>query len=59
MCIRDRIVEPVLQAWERDEVPLEEYPAGSSFGPSGTRAITQAAPDEEWAGAAPGDDPSD
>ena len=24
-----RIVEPVLQAWERDEVPLEEYPAGS------------------------------
>lgn len=24
-----RIVEPVLEAWERDEVPLEEYPAGS------------------------------
>jgi glucose-6-phosphate 1-dehydrogenase len=42
-----RIVEPVLQAWERDEVPLEEYPAGSSFGPSGTRTVPQAAPDEE------------
>ncbi|WP_240792306.1 MULTISPECIES: glucose-6-phosphate dehydrogenase [unclassified Salinibacterium] len=24
-----RIVEPVLDAWGRDEVPLEEYPAGS------------------------------
>jgi glucose-6-phosphate 1-dehydrogenase len=32
-----RIVEPVLQAWERDEVPLEEYPAGSA-GPSGRRS---------------------
>ena len=29
-----RIVEPVLQAWERGDVPLEEYPAGSPFGPS-------------------------
>ena len=28
-----RIVEPVLQAWANDEVPLEEYPAGSG-GPS-------------------------
>ena len=25
-----RIVEPVIQAWENDEVPLLEYPAGSS-----------------------------
>jgi glucose-6-phosphate 1-dehydrogenase len=24
-----RIVEPVIEAWRRDEVPLEEYPAGS------------------------------
>jgi glucose-6-phosphate 1-dehydrogenase len=24
-----RIVEPVLDAWARDEVPMEEYPAGS------------------------------
>ena len=31
-----RIVEPVLQAWERDEVPLEEYPAGSG-GPKGAK----------------------
>ena len=37
-----RIVEPVLHAWENDEVPLEEYPAGSggpkkrSKQPSGT-----------------------
>ncbi len=29
-----RIVEPVLEAWARNEVPLEEYEAGSS-GPSG------------------------
>ncbi|GAA1693364.1 glucose-6-phosphate dehydrogenase [Microcella alkalica] len=28
-----RIVEPVLEAWRADRVPLEEYPAGSS-GPS-------------------------
>jgi glucose-6-phosphate 1-dehydrogenase len=28
-----RIVQPVLDAWAADEVPLEEYPAGSS-GPS-------------------------
>jgi glucose-6-phosphate 1-dehydrogenase len=35
-----RIVEPVLQAWERDEVPLEEYPAGSS-GPKGAREPAQ------------------
>ena len=31
-----RVVEPVLQAWERDEVPLKEYPAGSA-GPSGAK----------------------
>jgi glucose-6-phosphate 1-dehydrogenase len=29
-----RIVEPVLKAWEANEVPLEEYPAGSN-GPPG------------------------
>ncbi len=29
-----RIVEPVLKAWENDEVPLEEYEAGSN-GPAG------------------------
>lgn len=32
-----RIVEPVLAAWSRDEVPLVEYPAGSD-GPAGSRA---------------------
>jgi glucose-6-phosphate 1-dehydrogenase len=29
-----RIVEPVLRAWRKDEVPLEEYTAGS-LGPKG------------------------
>jgi len=29
-----RIVEPVLSAWRADEVPMQEYPAGSS-GPDG------------------------
>ena len=29
-----RIVDPVLQAWRQDAVPLEEYPAGSA-GPAG------------------------
>ena len=29
-----RIVAPILDAWRRDEVPLDEYPAGSS-GPAG------------------------
>jgi glucose-6-phosphate 1-dehydrogenase len=29
-----RIIEPVQEAWRRDEVPLEEYPAGSA-GPPG------------------------
>ena len=43
-----RIVEPVLQAWERDEAPLEEYPAGSAFGPSRRTTGTEAAPDDEW-----------
>ncbi|MGN9796105.1 glucose-6-phosphate dehydrogenase [Streptomyces sp. OZ13] len=28
-----RVVEPVLSAWERDLVPLEEYPAGSEGPP--------------------------
>jgi len=28
-----RIVEPVLEAWHADRVPLDEYPAGSN-GPS-------------------------
>jgi glucose-6-phosphate 1-dehydrogenase len=34
-----RIVEPVLSAWADDEVPLEEYRAGSS-GPSGAPPAT-------------------
>jgi glucose-6-phosphate 1-dehydrogenase len=25
-----RIVEPVLAAWRNDQVPLQEYPAGST-----------------------------
>jgi glucose-6-phosphate 1-dehydrogenase len=25
-----RIVEPVLEAWREDEVPLQEYPAGTT-----------------------------
>jgi glucose-6-phosphate 1-dehydrogenase len=29
-----RIVEPIMEAWEKDEVPLLEYPAGS-YGPPG------------------------
>jgi glucose-6-phosphate 1-dehydrogenase len=29
-----RIVEPIIEAWEKDEVPLLEYPAGS-YGPPG------------------------
>ncbi|HET6885781.1 MAG TPA: hypothetical protein VFH32_06100, partial [Rubrobacteraceae bacterium] len=28
-----RIVEPIIDAWEKDEVPLLEYPAGS-YGPA-------------------------
>ncbi len=28
-----RIVEPVLKAWEADRVPLETYPAGSTWPP--------------------------
>ncbi|MFG3529973.1 glucose-6-phosphate dehydrogenase [Streptomyces sp. NPDC047917] len=32
-----RVVEPVLSAWERDLVPLEEYPAGSEGPPSRRR----------------------
>jgi glucose-6-phosphate 1-dehydrogenase len=48
-----RIVEPVLQAWERDEVPLEEYAAGSG-GPRGARTAPQKA---AGSGTAAGDDP--
>jgi glucose-6-phosphate 1-dehydrogenase len=48
-----RIVEPVLQAWERDEVPLLEYPAGSS-GP-GSDAARAGGRREQ--GVAKGDDP--
>ncbi len=40
-----RIVEPVLQAWERDEVPLEEYPAGSGWARRARRRRPEAAPD--------------
>jgi glucose-6-phosphate 1-dehydrogenase len=50
-----RIVEPVLQAWERDEVPLEEYAAGSG-GPTGARVSAQAGADRKRSTAA-GDDP--
>ena len=28
-----RVLEPVLSAWQKDLVPLEEYPAGSSGPP--------------------------
>ena len=43
-----RIVEPALQAWRRDDVPLQEYPAGST-GPdswplSGVSATSRSAP---------------
>jgi glucose-6-phosphate 1-dehydrogenase len=50
-----RIVEPVLTAWADDEVPLEEYPAGSS-GPSGAPDIADAPADAPRSTAA-GDDP--
>ncbi|WP_300267609.1 glucose-6-phosphate dehydrogenase [Microbacterium sp.] len=33
-----RIIEPIRQAWKRNDVPLEEYPAGS-HGPSGWVAL--------------------
>jgi glucose-6-phosphate 1-dehydrogenase len=53
-----RIVEPVLQAWERDEVPLEEYPAGSG-GPKGAKQppSTATAGRSPEQGTAAGDDP--
>ena len=53
-----RIVEPVLQAWERDDVPLEEYAAGSG-GPKGAKEPAQpgAGPREPKQGKAAGDDP--
>ena len=51
-----RIVEPVLSAWADNEVPLEEYRAGSA-GPSGARVPEQAGADEKR-GTAPGDDPN-
>ena len=50
-----RIVEPVLTAWANDEVPLEEYAAGSS-GPSGAKAAAQPGADRKK-GTAAGDDP--
>jgi glucose-6-phosphate 1-dehydrogenase len=50
-----RIVEPVLTAWADDEVPLEEYPAGSS-GPSGA-PDTADAPTDAPRSTAAGDDP--
>ena len=37
-----RIVEPILAAWAADEVPLQEYPAGSD-GPSGGIPVSRAA----------------
>lgn len=48
-----RIVEPVLQAWERDEVPLEEYAAGSA-GPGGAEKRPRPGTGK---GTAAGDDP--
>ena len=54
-----RIVEPVLQAWERDEVPLEEYAAGSG-GPKRPKQppVTGTTPAEsKKAVKASGDDP--
>jgi glucose-6-phosphate 1-dehydrogenase len=42
-----RIVEPILAAWRRDDVPLLEYPAGSS-GPPGS--LIAADPDEAGPG---------
>ena len=58
-----RIVEPVLSAWERDEVPLEEYAAGSG-GPKGAKAAPQGTAGRGTAGrgtarrgTAAGDDP--
>jgi glucose-6-phosphate 1-dehydrogenase len=33
-----RIVEPIVEAWEKDEVPLLEYPAGS-YGPTRRLAL--------------------
>ena len=50
-----RIVEPVLAAWANDEVPLEEYAAGSS-GPSGAKVAPQPGADRKK-GTAAGDDP--
>lgn len=35
-----RVLEPVLSAWERDLVPLEEYPAGSA-GPAPRLAMPE------------------
>ena len=49
-----RIVEPVLSAWERDEVPLEEYAAGSG-GPKGAKAAPQGTQDGEPQDGAPRD----
>jgi glucose-6-phosphate 1-dehydrogenase len=48
-------VEPVLQAWENDEVPLEEYAAGSG-GPRGAKVAPQPGAERKQ-GTAAGDDP--
>jgi glucose-6-phosphate 1-dehydrogenase len=40
-----RVIEPILEAWERDEVPLVTYPAGSA-GPEEANALL--APGHRW-----------
>jgi glucose-6-phosphate 1-dehydrogenase len=50
-----RIVEPVVKAWADGEVPLEEYPAGSS-GPSGAPS-TPHTPTRAQGSTPAGDDP--
>jgi glucose-6-phosphate 1-dehydrogenase len=54
-----RIVEPVLDGWARDDVPLEEYAAGSG-GPGGARVSKRPGADTAKTGrkgTAAGDDP--
>ena len=41
-----RIVQPIIDAWRRDAVPLEEYPAGSS-GPADWPSLDSAGPDRK------------
>ena len=40
-----RVIDPILEAWERDEVPLVTYPAGSA-GPEEANALL--APGHRW-----------